>query len=68
MTNPIKQIREKMKLNQAEFAKLVGTKQSAICLWESGQRYPLRKSFLKLLRLAKKFELENAFISYIEKE
>lgn len=68
MKNPIRELREKMRLNQADFAKLIEAKAGTLSHWETGLRYPFRRSFLKLLRLAKKFELDNELIAYMEKE
>jgi len=52
----IRGIREKMRVSQAVFARLMNTSLSTIQKWEIGQKKPTG-SALKLLRLVQKFGL-----------
>lgn len=49
----IKALRERMGLNQTDFAKEVGVDQSTLSLWESGGRSPVGQRVLQRL-----FELD----------
>lgn len=52
--NVIKKIREKYKVPQSEFAKMLGTAQGAVAYWETEQRYPRPKMAIKIIALAKR--------------
>ena len=44
----LKRYRKKRGLSQKDFAKMVGTSQSAICLYEVGTRTPNMKTIFKM--------------------
>ena len=50
----LKNARVTLGLSQPEFAKLIGTTTTSVCLWETGQNIPQFKSIRKIVDVLKK--------------
>lgn len=68
MENPIKSLRILSKMSQVEFARTIETTQSTISKWEKNMRFPERKNFILIMKLAKKFHLEAEILKYFCKK
>lgn len=66
--NTIKAFREKLSLNKAQFAKLVGAPRNLISYWESGKRNPSGPSRKLLTVLAEKEDIKKDIEKIKEKK
>ena len=57
-SKPIKELREKMILSQAELAELLGVSFASVNRWEQGHHEPTIKSKRKIVALCKKHKIK----------
>lgn len=55
----IKELRQKLKMSQVDFATKIGVRQLSICRWENGKASPSPLAIEKLKRLIDEYKCES---------